>query len=56
MAFVEEIEGLRESKQNDQIDDAEGKHVTGDHRINHGHEWSSQSNGSTEEKRQAKLG
>lgn len=45
MALVEEEISLREAKQNDDINDGEGKHVTSNHGINHRNERSSQSDG-----------
>lgn len=43
LTFVQEIESLREAEQYNQVNYAERKHVTGDHRINHRNEWTSQS-------------
>lgn len=46
MSFVEKEIGIRESKQNYYVDYGEREHVTGNHRVNHSHEGSSESNGS----------
>lgn len=45
MSLVEEVEGLRESAQDDAVDDAEGEHVARDHGIDHGHKRTRQPNG-----------
>lgn len=41
-AFLEEEEGLGESKEDDNVDDGEGKHVSGDHAEDHRHKRSGQ--------------
>lgn len=38
ITFVQEVEGLREAKQHDGVDDAEGEHVACDHAVDHRHE------------------
>lgn len=56
MSFVQKEEGLRETKQHDQIDDAKCEHVTGDHGEDHRHKRSGQTNGSCKEHQQEPAG
>ena len=44
-ALLEEIEGLGESKQDDDVDDGEGEHVSSDHAEDHGHKRPGQLDG-----------
>lgn len=46
MTLCDEVKGLAETKQEDDVDDAKRCHVTQDHAVNHCHEGSSQRNGS----------
>ena len=48
-ALHDVVEGLREAKQEDDVDDGEGEHVSGDHGEYHGHKGSSQFDGSVNE-------
>lgn len=52
MALVQEVEGLRESKQDDQVNDAECEHVAGQHRVDHRHERPSQAYSAAMERRE----
>ena len=44
MAFGDEVKGLAEAKEEDDVNDAEGGHVSQYHAVNHGHEGTSQGN------------
>ena len=46
VAFCDEVKCLAETKQEDDVDDAECCHVTQDHAVDHCHEGSGQRNGS----------
>lgn len=52
VALVEKIKGLREAEQHHRVDDAEGEHVAGDHRVDHGDERPGQFNRAGEEHEQ----
>lgn len=45
MTFVKKIEGFTKSKQDYSVDDAKCEHVTSYHRVDHGHERSSEFDG-----------
>jgi hypothetical protein len=42
VALVDEVEGLREAEEEDDVDDGEGGHVTQDHAVDHRHEGTRQ--------------
>ena len=44
--LLEGVEGLGEAEENDDVDDAEGEHVSGDHAEDHGHKGPGQFDGS----------
>lgn len=46
---MQEEKRLREGQQHDGINDRKGEHVTCDHAVNHGNEWTSQSNSTGKE-------
>ena len=38
-ALHDEVEGLREAEEEDDVDDGEGEHVSGDHGKDHRNKW-----------------
>ena len=46
VAFGDEVEGLAEAEEEDDVNNAEGGHNSQDHAVDHGHERTSQGNSS----------
>ena len=49
IGFDHVVKGLGETKQENDVDDTEGEHVTHHHSVDHGHKGSSQLYGTTKE-------